>query len=53
MGEALAKEYGVSFFYKDLRQFWKEGIERSKTEDMYRQQYCGCIFSEKRPILSP
>jgi len=53
MGEALAKEYGITFFYKDLRQFWKEGIERSKTEDMYRQQYCGCIYSERDRYYHP
>ncbi len=53
MGEALAKEYGVPFLYKDLREFWKEGIELSKTEDMYRQQYCGCIYSERDRYYHP
>ena len=53
MCEALAKECGVPFLYKDLREFWKEGIERSKTEDMYRQQYCGCIYSEKERYYHP
>lgn len=53
MCEALAKECGVPFLYKDLREFWKEGIERSKTEDMYRQQYCGCIYSERDRYYHP
>jgi len=46
-GEALGREYGVRFLYRDFRELWKEGIERSKELGMYRQQYCGCIYSEK------
>lgn len=53
IAETLAKEYGVKFLYKDLREFWKEGIERSKTEGMYRQQYCGCIYSERDRYYHP
>jgi len=37
---------GVSFFYADFREGWKFGIEESKKYDIYRQQYCGCIYSE-------
>jgi len=33
--------------YHDFRDGWKEGIEESKRMGMYRQQYCGCIYSEK------
>lgn len=50
-GEALAKEYKVKFYYEDLRKYWKEGISRSKEEEMYRQQYCGCIYSEKQRYM--
>ncbi len=46
-GESLAKKYGVKFFYQDFRTGWKQGIEESKQLEMYRQQYCGCIYSEK------
>lgn len=46
-GEAAAKKYGLTFFYHDFRDGWKQGIERSKELGMYRQQYCGCIYSEK------
>ena len=46
-GEAVAKEAGISFLYRDFREGWKEGIEESKRLEMYRQQYCGCIYSEK------
>ena len=50
-GEALAKEQGIKFYYQDFREYWKEGIELSKAQDMYRQQYCGCIYSEKDRYL--
>ncbi len=46
-GEAVAKEAGIDFLYRDFREGWKEGIEESKRLGMYRQQYCGCIYSEK------
>ncbi len=47
IGEALGKSAGVPFFYNDFRAGWKEGIEESKRLGLYRQQYCGCIYSEK------
>lgn len=46
-GQALAKEYGIKFFYQDFREGWQQGIEASKDLGMYRQSYCGCIYSEK------
>ena len=47
IGDAVAKSVGVPFYYHDFRKGWKEGIETSKRLNMYRQQYCGCIYSEK------
>jgi epoxyqueuosine reductase len=46
-GEQLAKEYGLVFYYDDFRRGWQEGIRQSKAMGLYRQQYCGCIYSEK------
>ena len=46
-GMALAGRYGLVFHYEDYRTGWKEGIETSKSLGLYRQQYCGCIYSEK------
>ncbi len=46
-GEAIAAREGIQFLYYDFREGWKQGIEDSKTLGMYRQQYCGCIYSEK------
>lgn len=34
------------FLYRDFRAGWQEGIEKSKAMGMYRQDYCGCLYSE-------
>ncbi|MBL0715677.1 MAG: epoxyqueuosine reductase QueH [Desulfosarcina sp.] len=47
IGASVAKETGVPFHYQDFRTGWKEGIDVSKRTGMYRQDYCGCIYSEK------
>jgi len=47
IGEAVGKSVGITFLYNDFRIGWKEGVETSKRLGMYRQQYCGCIYSEK------
>ncbi len=52
IGESIAKKEGLKFIYRDFRQGWKEGIEESKRLNMYRQQYCGCIYSEKERYIS-
>jgi predicted adenine nucleotide alpha hydrolase (AANH) superfamily ATPase len=51
MGESLGQRYGIRFIYEDFRLGWKEGIEVSKKLGLYRQQYCGCIYSEKERYL--
>ncbi|MBF0102253.1 MAG: epoxyqueuosine reductase QueH [Desulfobacterales bacterium] len=47
IGNSIGQSLGVPFYYQDFRIGWKEGIQVSKSLNMYRQQYCGCIFSEK------
>lgn len=36
----------VKFVYRDFREDWNEGIELSRKWGIYRQPYCGCVFSE-------
>lgn len=45
--EHFAKVYGVKFHYEDFRPGWQEGIDMSVELGLYRQPYCGCIFSEE------
>ncbi len=46
-GETLGQQMGIPFFYEDFRIGWNEGVKISKDMEMYRQPYCGCIYSEK------
>ena len=46
-GEKAAATWGVTFLYQDFRPHWQEGIAASKELGIYRQQYCGCVFSEE------
>jgi predicted adenine nucleotide alpha hydrolase (AANH) superfamily ATPase len=50
-GERAAERHGVAFYYEDFRPGWQEGIRLSKEMGLYRQQYCGCIYSEKERYL--
>ncbi len=47
IGESVGLATGIPFYYHDFREGWKQGIEESKQLNLYRQQYCGCIYSEK------
>ena len=47
LGIKLGERYGVEFHYEDFRTGWQEGINLSKEMGLYRQKYCGCIYSEK------
>ncbi len=46
LAQELARKYGVQFFYRDFRVGWVEGIEKSKEIGLFRQKYCGCIYSK-------
>jgi predicted adenine nucleotide alpha hydrolase (AANH) superfamily ATPase len=46
-GHELARDYDLIFVGQDFRPGWNEGIRISKEMNLYRQQYCGCIYSEK------
>ncbi len=47
IAEGLESEYGIAFHYEDFRKGWREGVEKSREAGLYRQKYCGCIYSEK------
>ncbi|MGB9732196.1 MULTISPECIES: epoxyqueuosine reductase QueH [Calditerrivibrio] len=52
LGENFGKEFNVEFYYYDFREGWKDGIRISKEMNIYRQQYCGCIFSEEERYMT-
>ena len=47
VAEKVAKAVGIPFYYADYRPGFKEGTDKSIAMGLYRQSYCGCIFSEE------
>ncbi len=49
IGQVLEEKYGVNYLYSDFKK--KDGYKRSnelaKKYGLYRQDYCGCIYSKK------
>ncbi len=47
IGEKLAREYGVAYLNSDFkkRNGYKRSIELSREYGLYRQDYCGCVYS--------
>lgn len=46
-GEQAAIEQGVLFLFEDLSGGYSASVEASRASGMYRQSYCGCVYSEK------
>ncbi len=49
IGRELEKEYAVSWLCSDFKkkEGYKRSIQLSQEYDLYRQNYCGCVFSKK------
>ena len=49
IGEELAKIYGVSHLPSDFKkkEGYKRSIELSREYELYRQNYCGCVYSKR------
>lgn len=47
MGEAIGYKFQINFYYQDFRTGWQQGIDKSIEMNLYRQAYCGCIYSEQ------
>lgn len=45
IGSKIAKKNGLEFYQDDLVSCFSESVSISKEKSMYRQKYCGCIFS--------
>jgi hypothetical protein len=45
IGCSIAERTGIEFRFADLRGKYGESCERSRELDLYRQNYCGCLFS--------
>lgn len=49
IGEELAEKYGVAHLPSDFKkkEGYKRSIQLSREYDLYRQDFCGCVFSKK------
>lgn len=47
IGAAMQKEYGVKYLYSDFKKKngYRRSVELSNEYSLYRQDYCGCMFS--------
>lgn len=48
IGEKLCKEFGVKYLVNDFKKEngYKRSVELSEKYELYRQRYCGCIYSK-------
>ena len=46
IGSEKAQETGAQFLYADLRKRYSDSRHITKPMELYRQQYCGCLYSE-------
>ncbi|HLB05816.1 MAG TPA: epoxyqueuosine reductase QueH [Thermodesulfobacteriota bacterium] len=54
IGLQLAGEYGIKYLKADFkkRDGFKRSIALSKEHGLYRQDYCGCVYSKKSRVTS-
>lgn len=48
IGGKIAEEYGIKYLFSDFKKKngYKRSVELSKEYDLYRQDYCGCVYSK-------
>lgn len=53
IGKEISKEADITYLLSDFKkkEGYKRSIELSRQYDLYRQDYCGCIFSKKQREL--
>ncbi len=49
IGKYLSEKYDIKYLYSDFKkkEGYKHSIELSKEYNLYRQDYCGCIYSKE------
>ena len=54
IGLKLQEEYGVNYLLSDFKkqEGYKRSIELSKEYGLYRQNYCGCVYSRQQTLMN-
>ena len=50
MGEAIGRTHNVTFLVRPFRRGFADSHKKSKEWQLYHQDYCGCLFSEKESM---
>ena len=52
IGDELSKEYGIKYLFSDFKKKngYKRSIELSHEYNLYRQDFCGCVYSVRNNI---
>ncbi len=52
IGEELSQKYGVKYLFSDFKKKngYKRSIELSREYNLYRQSFCGCVFSQNEAL---
>lgn len=51
IGIEIGKSYGIKFIAEDFREGFRTGMNTARELELYRQKYCGCIYSEAERYL--
>jgi predicted adenine nucleotide alpha hydrolase (AANH) superfamily ATPase len=46
-GREMEREFSVPFFFEDFRAGYRKGLALSRELGLYRQNYCGCVYSRE------
>ncbi len=54
IGESLSKKYAIKYLYSDFKKKngYKRSTELSRKYNLYRQDYCGCVFSKNQQLTN-
>ena len=52
IGKKLEEEIGIKYLYSDFKKKngYKRSLELSKEYKLYRQEYCGCVYSKEERL---
>lgn len=45
LGEKAGERAGIKFYYRDFREGYRQGQQKAREMGLYRQKFCGCIYS--------
>jgi predicted adenine nucleotide alpha hydrolase (AANH) superfamily ATPase len=48
LGSEIGQEFGVEFYYEDFRLGFRQAQAQARQKGIYRQKYCGCIYSREQ-----